>query len=168
MRRYPPLTREKILSRLSVDMETGIARWVDATKHHRNLVGEIAGHPRKGNCGKYYWVIKIDGIPYRRSQIVLFLKTDKWPVELVDHENGDSLDDRPSNLRHATTIQNAWNHKTRRKKSELPMGVRQISGRYQARIACNSKTHYIGCFDTPEEASNAYQSKRKELFGEFA
>lgn len=168
MNRFPALTREKILSRLSVDMETGIARWLDATKHHRNLVGEVAGGPRRNRNGKHYWVIKIDGIAYKRAQIVLFLKTGTWPNEMVDHRNGDSLDDSPTNLRHATATQNAWNHQKRSKKTDLPMGVRFMSGRFQARIACHKKMHHIGCFDTPEEAREAYLAKRKELFGEFA
>lgn len=170
MKRSIPLTREEILARLDVDLETGVAVWIDATKHHRNLVGKVAGRPVPNHNGKFYWTIRFNKRAYKRSQIVLFLKTGIWPTEMVDHRNGDSLDDRAENLRHATSTQNAWNHQKRRKKSPLPMGVRKLadSRRFQARIACNKEMHYLGTFDTPEEAHQVYLAKRKELFGEFA
>lgn len=170
MKRSVPLTREEIFARLEVDMQTGIAYWKDATKHHRNLVGEVAGSPRVTHNGKWYWVIKINTLAYKRAHIVLFLKTGVWPTEMADHRNGNSLDDHPENLRHAATEQNAWNHQKRNKKSPLPMGVRLLagSGRYQARIACKKQMHHLGVFDTPEQAREVYLAKRKELFGEFA
>lgn len=170
MKRSIPLTREEILARLDVDLDTGIAVWIDATKYHRNLVGKLAGQPVPNHIGKIYWVIRINRRAYKRSQIILFLKTGIWPTEMVDHRNGNSLDDRAENLRHATGTQNAWNHQKRRKRSPLPMGVRALpgSGRYQARIACHKKMHHLGAFDTVDEAHQAYLVKRKELFGEFA
>ena len=170
MNRVIPLSVDQILSRLDVDIESGVCRWIDATKHHKNLLGEIAGSVRRGRFGKAYWVIKLGGIAYKRAQIVLTVSTGSWPHETVDHINGNSLDDRSVNLRHATWTQNAWNHKTRAKKSDLPMGVRMLphSKGFQARIACNKKTHHLGVHATPELAHAAYCAKRLELFGEFA
>jgi hypothetical protein len=170
MIRVAPLTVDKIFSRLDVDIESGVCRWVDATKHHRNLIGEIAGGVRGGRSGKAYWVIKLDGTPYKRAQIVLTVSTGVWPNETVDHINGNSLDDRSVNLRHATWTQNAWNHKKRAKRSDLPMGVRvpPNSKGFQARVACNKKTYHLGVYSTPELAHEAYRAKRLELFGEFA
>ena len=40
--------------------------------------------------------------------------------------------------------------------------------RWVAQIAFKNKRHHLGCFDTPEEASFAYQKARTELFKEFA
>lgn len=169
MQRFPPLSLESIASRLSVDLLAGKCFWKDPTKHHMNLLGKEAGNARKNRHGGFYWVIKLSGIPYKRAQIILMVKTGKWPAQMVDHENGDSLDDRALNLRHATGTQNAWNHRTRAKKSPLPMGVREVkSGRFEARIACEKKSFTIGLFDTPQAASAAYINKRKELFNEYS
>ena len=45
----------------------------------------------------------------------------------------------------------------------LPLGVSFRSGRYSARIMTNKKSAWIGFFDTPEEASEAYEiSKSKK------
>jgi hypothetical protein len=170
MKRFKPLLPSEILSRLDVDIETGICRWIDATKHHKNLIGCIAGGARPTHNEKFYWVIKLNGVPYKRAQIILAIASGIWPTEMVDHINGDSLDDRSKNLRHANAMQNAWNHKKRAKKSVLPMGVRSLarSTGFQARISCNKKMHYLGIYKTPELAHAAYLNKRIELFGEFA
>jgi len=169
MTRFPPLSIAEIKQRLAVDLETGRCTWIDATKYHARLNGREAGTPRKNKRGKYYWHIKINGIPYKRAQIVLMVKTNRWPDDMVDHEDGNSLNDKASNLRHATGAQNAWNHKARAKDSPLPMGVRQTRlGRYQARIAVNKKQMSLGVFTTIEEAVTAYQAARKEHFDDFA
>jgi type V secretory pathway adhesin AidA len=111
----------------------------------------------------------VDLRQYLRSQIVFAVKTGAWPTDLIDHENGNSLDDRGDNLRPATQMQNAWNHKGRAKASLLPMGVRATrSGRYQARIQVDKKPKVVGVFDTPDAAQAAYQLARKEHFGDYA
>lgn len=160
---------DQLKSRLNVDAERGLVYWVDATKYHPNLAGEEAGFPRPTASGKHYWWIKVDGVAINRSHIVFLFHTGRWPVDLIDHANGDSLDDRIANLREATVHQNAQNHKRRSKKSRTPMGVRKIpSGRYQARITFFGRLISIGSFDTEEQAQIAYRQKRKELFNEFA
>jgi hypothetical protein len=170
MRRYPPLTIEQIEARLHVNLATGRCFWKDATKHHPRLEGEEAGSLRGGSRpGKAYWHIKINGIPYKRSHIVLMVATGRWPKHTVDHKNGDKLDDRADNLRHATVRQNNWNHQRRAKRERTSMGVRRLpSGRFQARITVNDQQISIGSFDTEQDARAAYILKRKEHFGEFA
>lgn len=91
----------------------------------------------------------------------------------VDHINGDSLDNRRSNLRIASPHQNSMN-RVKVSKTRLYKGVNQNSNRWVAHIGyTNSKTGvrkniYLGSFKTPEEAAKAYDKKAIELFGEFA
>lgn len=169
MKRRAPLEVSYILRRLLVDCDAGRVYWKDATKHHRNLVGKEAGCCRPHHSGKKYWIVKIDGIPYRRAQLILTVLTGVWPKDTVDHMNGDSLDDRAANLRHATTLQNAWNHKKRKRGVDLPMGIRRLSsGRYQARLVVNKRMNYLGAFATLKEAVAVYKRARTQHFGEFA
>lgn len=91
--------------------------------------------------------------------------------KVIDHINGNNLDNRKSNLRICTQGQNNKNRKPPRK--DQYKGVYKIpSGRYQAKIS--SKTNglrsqiCIGTYDTPEEAAHAYNLKAKELHGEYA
>lgn len=46
-----------------------------------------------------------------------------WPLELIDHVNGNGHDNRPENLRYATHKENAWNSK---KRSNNTSGVKGV------------------------------------------
>lgn len=169
MKRFPPLSVDFILQRLRVDLGAGRVYWRDATKFHRRLEGREAGLPRSNRRGKKYWVVKINGLPYKRATLILAVATGEWPRDQVDHKNGDSLDDGAANLRAATALQNAWNHKGRKRRISLPMGIRRAyGGRFQARISVNKKQITLGTFDTIVEAVSQYQAARLKHFGEFA
>ena len=163
-------TLEYLRRRISVDLLLGRVYWIDATKFHKKLNGNEAGSKRRStHSEKYYWHVKIDSVAYKRSHLVYLFSTGSWPSDQIDHINGDSLDDRIKNLRDVNQTQNAWNHKKRKKQQLTPMGIRSLkSGRFQARIAVNKQQISIGTFDNESEAFEAYQKKRKELFGEYS
>ena len=164
------ITHEQLTRIFWLDLEAGRLFWRDPPKNHRGLVGEEAGGPRRGRGGKSYWVICIGKRAYKRGRLIFFAIHGRLPSPCLDHISGDSLDDRPRNIREATVTENAWNHKKRRRRINLPMGVRLIphSGRFEARISVNKKQIHLGAFDTPEEAATVYAAKRKEFFRDFA
>lgn len=162
------MTQDDLMAVLRYDPETGVFVWVKPPKYHPDLLGKVAGVATPSR-GKLYHVIQIGRVKYRRGRLAFLYMEGRWPAEVIDHANGDSLDDRWGNLREATVTQNAWNHKTRAKTSPLPMGVRQAqSGRYVARISQNKSPVTIGTFDTPEAASAAYNQERRRRYGQFA
>lgn len=84
---------------------------------------------------------------------------------VVDHIDGNRLDNRKTNLRICTRLENSWNQKPRNNVS----GYKGVSfykprNKWRARIGQD----YIGLFDTKEEAAKAYNLKAKRLYGEFA
>jgi hypothetical protein len=167
--RNPPLSKRKILTLFSVDLSSGRVFWIKPPKNHSNLIGKEAGAFRFNalDRSKGYWVIHVDGKSYRRGRIIYRVACGDWP-DILDHIDGNGVNDIPTNLRKASVLQNSWNHRTRKKKSDLPMGVRaDRHGRYVARISCRKKHFHLGVFDSPEEAQSVYISKRKELFGEY-
>jgi len=154
---------------LSFNKTTGQFYWINPPKKHPDLLNKEAGCSQKNRGNKNYWVIKLNGKKYKRGHLVYFLTHGEWPKPCLDHINGDSLDDRPENLRKATITENNWNHKSRKRTINLPMGVRlNCSGSFSARISFHGKQIHLGAFDTPEQASNVYQVKRKELYDRFA
>lgn len=82
--------------------------------------------------------------------------------KIVDHINGNGLDNRLENLRLCTPSQNCMNARTKNK------GVSFHNGKYRARIHVNKKSIFLGHFSTEWEAKAAYNIAAKEHHGEFA
>lgn len=88
---------------------------------------------------------------------------------VVDHIDGNSLDDRRCNLRICTRQQNAYN--CRRSRGTSPYkGVcfEKITGRWRASIVYQGERLNLGLYESEVEAARAYDRKAIELFGEFA
>jgi hypothetical protein len=96
------------------------------------------------------------------------------PGEFVDHANGNTLDNRRSNLRLCTKRQNQQNSRKRRTYDGKPTKNRlkgthpTKQGKWTARIRHTGKYHYLGTFDTELEAYSAYCSAADLFHGEFA
>lgn len=162
------LSHCELIEALTYDPNTGIFTWVRPSKYHSDLVGEKAGHPYMCGKNKEYTAIQINGRKYKASRLAYLYMTGKHPKHLIDHINGNSLDDRWENLREVTHTQNMWNLSLRSKSSGLPMGVRKTRcGKYEARIRKNGELETIGVFDSPDNAHNSYIAKRREYFGKY-
>ena len=91
--------------------------------------------------------------------------------QMVDHENGDSLDNRIDNLRIATREQNAQNKgKTRKKTSSKYIGVYydRNKKRWIVRIMYKYRKIYVGTFKDEIEAARAHDIAAKKYHGRFA
>ena len=91
---------------------------------------------------------------------------------VVDHINGNSMDNRRCNLRICTISQNTANQRKQRGCSSKYRGVSFAKGckkrPWQSYIQKDGKTVSIGYFKSEVEAAEAYNKKALELFGEFA
>lgn len=169
--RHEPITGDFPFSEvLSLRESDGRLFWKVTTANHAEKIGKEAGYPLlpKGK-NKSYWQIRMFGRTFRRSRVVFYMTHGRWPLPMVDHINGDSLDDRPDNLRECTPSQNTVNSRLKSRKHQLPRGVYPTKrGRYMARITVNGRSVSLGVFGTIEAAQSAYTQKRSEAFGEFA
>lgn len=92
------------------------------------------------------------------------------PGTVVDHVNGDTFDCRRKNLRVTVQRRNAQNSCMKKTNSVGLKGVQEKpSGRFSARIRDdNGARHYLGTFETSEEAHAAYTAAAHKYHGEFA
>jgi hypothetical protein len=97
------------------------------------------------------------------------------PETIIDHIDGEGLNNQKSNLRFATQFENTRN--ARAKTSILRMavtsnfkGVHYDVERFAwvSRIRLRGRSKFLGRFATEVEAAQAYDSAAKEIFGEFA
>lgn len=87
-----------------------------------------------------------------------------------DHINGDELDNRRCNLRACTNQENRWNQRAQLGTSSRFKGVswHKPTKKWQAKVKHNRRIIYLGCFVNEVDAARVYDSKAKDLFGEFA
>jgi len=121
-----------------------------------------------GRCGLMYARrhVRVDG--RRVVDEVLHRFLTGWP--LVDHINGDGLDNRRANLRPATTSQNLANRRIQcnNRSGFKGVGWHTSTGKWRSRIVVDGKRFNLGAFTTPEAAALAYDAAARELHGEFA
>lgn len=111
--------------------------------------------------------ISIDG-----SRKMLYLHRLLLPTQLhVDHKNGNSLDNRRSNIRPATVSQNLRNKRIRIDNTLGVIGVtKHLKGRkvWQAWVRVDGRKKSLGYYGTIEEASEARRNGEKLYYGEWA
>lgn len=91
------------------------------------------------------------------------------PGQDVDHVNGNTYDARKANLRFCNDSQNQANR--RKVVGRVPIKgvcIHGQTGKYQAQVKKDGKSHYLGLFTCRIEAGRAYIKKARELHGDFA
>lgn len=87
----------------------------------------------------------------------------------TDHINGDTLDNRKSNLRNCLKADNAKNARKSRKALSHFKGVTKFNNKFwRARIMVNGQSISLGLHDTEKGAAEAYNSAASKYFGAFA
>ena len=158
------LTHDRLRELLKYDPETGQFTWLVSTAE---FVGKIAGFPKRDRA---YWLIQIGPKRYRAHRLAWFYMTGEWPKDLIDHRDGDGLNNRWANLREADSSKNTQNSRRRSDNRSGLKGVNFVArlNKWKSRVSLNGKRIYLGSFATPEAAHAAYAAKAIELHGEFA
>ena len=114
-------------------------------------------------CKGGYLKTLINRKPYRLHRIIFMMHHGYLP-EFIDHIDGDPANNRIENLRPATASQNNLNRGKHKRNTSGYKGVTWVAtvGRYSARIAIGEKRLFLGYFDDPKEAHQAYCESAKQ------
>lgn len=154
----------------SYDPTTGLFIWRKRPERGgmNCRVGDEAGSVHTTRSGKRLMLWLKGQRMYASRAAYIYMHGDIPQTALVDHINGDTLDDRIENLRLASSAQNNWN-RIQREGSRYKLGVAKgIRGRFTAQIQMpNGEKLHLGTWETEAEAHACYMGAAAVLHGEF-
>jgi hypothetical protein len=129
------------------------------------LVAPYSWHLFKDRNGYEYARGYKDGVKVRMHRLLARAKQG----QLVDHKNGNTLDNRQENLRVCTHSENMRNQKKISGSSKYKgVSYRKVNNKWESRIYYCGKKLFLGLFTSEIEAAQAYDAKASELYGQFA
>lgn len=121
-----------------------------------------AGH-NAGSVSHGYRTVSIGGKKHYLHRIAWLLSTGHWPDGEIDHINGRRDDNRLSNLRDVPKSWNGENKRTANRNNAVGIrGVTQNGSRWMARITVNGQLQYLGTYDDPQSAHDAYLMAKRQ------
>lgn len=160
------LTAARLRELLHYDPETGVFT--------RRMPGAGRGGPVRYPAGSAVGsktalgyleteVVKVRCLLHRLA--VLYM-TGEWPVDQVDHINGQRSDNRWANLRqvdNTTNIENRWRANKNNRSGVLGAHFNAAKGKWAAQVTVMRRGIHVGYFDTPEAAHAAYVAKKRQV-----
>jgi len=156
------LTRERACELLAYNPDTGVLSW-KVTRGSRAQCGSAAG----ASDARGYLCVGIDGVDYKVHRVAWLIQYGQWP-DIIDHINGVPSDNRACNLRSGSQANNAKNSAPHSDAAAPYKGIYRANDKWAAGIFSDGVKHYLGVFDTAEEAHAAYCGAARVLHKQFA
>ncbi|MBD9599717.1 MULTISPECIES: HNH endonuclease [unclassified Pseudomonas] len=159
----PSLTDLQARYKIDPESPSGLSR-TKATTGRNGKVGPVVSIGSDG-----YYRMQFNGQFYRTHRVIYYMHTGIDPAELVvDHRDGDCLNNNVENLRACTQQQNTLNKKAYKKASGLPKGISKLpNGWYRAQVSINGEPQVAHLANI--RAAQCYlKTRRKESHGEYA
>ena len=157
------LTQELLKERLHYDKDTGIFTWLDI-KANGSRRGKVAGNTNKVT-GYSIIGFTISEKPYqfRAHRLAWLYEYGEFPSTQLDHINHVRTDNRITNLRMVTPLENTRNSSRMSNNTTGYTGVcfEKSRNRYRAYVYLNKKFNHLGYFKNIEDAAKAAREGRE-------
>ena len=166
------LTQDYLKECFEYNADTGILTWKKRPRLHfradrthsvfnKITAGRSAGCVSKTDRLKYLRV-KLDQKMYSVHRLICFMVNGCWPDE-VDHQDGNGLNNRWSNLRDVSRQVNSCNQRLPSNNTSGQRGVQwyESMNKWVARINIKGKRAYLGAFTDINEAINIRKEAEK-------
>jgi hypothetical protein len=156
------LTAARLRELLDYDPDTGILRW------KRSFAGPARAGDVAGTKTSKYVFLKIEQQRYSAHRLAWLWWHGSWPQDEVDHINGNTRDNRLSNLRdvpRGVNQQNVTSANVDSLTGILGVTYRKDCPRrpWVAQISHENRTRRLGGFKTQDEAHAAYLAAKRRL-----
>jgi hypothetical protein len=145
---------------LKYNPDTGQFNWI-AVRRGASKKGFAGTNTRIG-----YTQIMIDGKYYLAHRLAWLYVYGEMPNLAIDHINGIKSDNRIANLRQATALQNQHNYTKPNKNNKanlLGAFYSEKTNKWFSRICVDGKKKWLGTFDNPNDAHNAYVKAKRSM-----
>jgi len=138
--------------------ETG--QFTHLQSDRRKKAGMPAGSIRQDG----YVYAMFDGKRALAHRFAWLYMTGEWPTQEIDHIDGNKANNAFANLRQVSRQANTENKRQAKRTSTTGLlGVVKHRDRFVAAITHSGKRTYLGTFETPEAAHEAYVEAKREL-----
>lgn len=104
---------------------------------------------------KKYIYVNVLGVAFRAHRLVWLLAHNEWP-ECIDHIDGDTLNNKLSNLRNCNSHENQCNQYNHRNGKLPGCYFQKKTGKWNVQFHHNKIHKYLGLYSTEKEASLVY------------
>jgi len=154
-----------------IPLTRGLFAMIDDNDYE--FISQRKWHATKSKASTIYaksWTLKSEGKPRLLCMHRELLGLGEGRSIVVDHINGNGLNNCRNNLRIATVSQNSANRRVIPKKNTIYKGVswHKAAKKWRATIQKDSKLIHIGYFKSDLDAALAYNREALNFHGEFA
>lgn len=155
------ITQDYLRKLLNYDPDTGVFTWLVSGRGIASK-GCVAGS--RGKNGYIY--INHNRKMYLAHRLAWMYTHGAFPLDQLDHIDGERDNNALENLRPATNMENHQNRRIPQANNTtgfIGVSYHKAARKFTAKIILNGNTKYLGLFETAQEASSAYIKAKREL-----